>query len=106
METSPIRTVLTRSHGAWRRHTRVLSAQIDELRQPIAVEFGVDIDALDTILFTIGDEETKKALAVNPTHQFLKPRIKSLIESKTLSRKIPKRGLQIRQACLVVSCSS
>ena len=63
METSPIRTVLTRSHGAWRRHTRVLSAQIDELRQPIAVEFGVDIDALDTIVFTVGDEETKKALA-------------------------------------------
>ena len=46
MDTSPIRTALTRSHGAWRRHTRALSAQIDELRQAIAVELGVlDVDA-------------------------------------------------------------
>ena len=64
MDTSPIRTALTRSHGAWRRHTRALSAQIDELRQAIAVELGVsDVDALDAIMFTVGDQETKKALA-------------------------------------------
>lgn len=64
MGTSPIRTALTRSHGAWRRHARALSAQIDELRQAIAVELGVsDVDALDAIMFTVGDQETKKALA-------------------------------------------
>ena len=63
MDTSPISTALTRSHSAWRRHTRVLSAQIDKLQQPIAVQFVVDVDALDAIMFTIGDEETKKALA-------------------------------------------
>ena len=46
MDTSPIRTALTRSHGAWWRHTRALSAQIDELRLAIAVELSVlDVDA-------------------------------------------------------------
>ncbi len=46
MDTSPIRTALTRSHGAWWRHTRALSAQIDELRLAISVELGVlDVDA-------------------------------------------------------------
>ena len=64
MYTSPIRTALTRSHGAWRRHMRALSVQIDELRQAIAVELGVsDVDELDAIMFTVGDQETKKALA-------------------------------------------
>ena len=64
MDTSPIRTALTRSHGAWQRHTQALSAQIDELRQAIAVEIGVsDVDSLDAIMFTVGDQETKKALA-------------------------------------------
>lgn len=46
MDTSPICTALTRSHGAWWRHTRALSAQIDELRLAISVELGVlDVDA-------------------------------------------------------------
>jgi hypothetical protein len=64
MDTSPIRTALPRSHDALRRHTRALSPQIDELIDSIATECGVsDIAALDALMFTVGDQETKVALA-------------------------------------------
>tara|TARA_Y100000994_G_scaffold240566_1_gene235419 strand:+ start:4356 stop:4664 length:309 start_codon:yes stop_codon:yes gene_type:complete len=38
--------------------------QIDEFRRIIAIEFGSEVDALDAMMFTMGDQETKEALAV------------------------------------------
>jgi len=63
MASSPIRTALKRSDGAWRRHCRALAVQIDELRRIIAIEFGSEVDAMDAMMFTMGDQETKEALA-------------------------------------------
>ena len=60
---SPIRA-LTRSHDALRRHSNAIEGQIDELRQTIREEIGAsEVDALDAIMFTIGDEDTKRSLA-------------------------------------------